>query len=214
MLTAAGRRASSSEKGRRRGRWQLDRSSGCLLGSRCTDRAAVHHRLLMLADLAGDHPRLRCISNHRAAFAHAAICGAARDLHEPDSAHAVPLLVPTSPPEISLGTLGAKLCRCYVHDVHHGAAHLPRPARRQQGAELLNWTWTWPHAGPLAWSKAMLYNCRLRPSLRWHALGHEPLDQTPQLLRRFTHRQRCRCLEAPPLTSPRPQVAVILPQSP
>jgi len=123
----------------------------------------------MLADLAGGNPRLRCISNHCAAFAHPAIRCAARDFHESHSAHALSLLEPAAQTEFSLGAMGAWLYRCCLDNVHYGAANMAGFASCSEGAESEQ-----PLLGPHA---TRLHYTRLCPSLDRHPLGYKSLAQ-------------------------------------
>lgn len=121
----------------------------------------------MLADLAGDHPRLRCFPDHSAAIAHVAIRGAAGNLHKSDAAHSLPLLATSAKSQIALGVLGTSLHGCPLHNVHHAAADLPRPAGRPQGAGDAR------HHG--AAREAGIHGLGLRPPLHWGGMGNRAL---------------------------------------
>lgn len=150
-------------EGLRRGE-RLDRGSCCLLGSRCADRAALHNRKLMLANLAGGYPRLGCISNNCAVVAHTAVRGVASHFHKPHPAHNLSVLAPAQLAHYTLGPLGSCLHRWCSHRVHHGAAHLPRPPHRSPGCPL------WRRRLD---DQAMLHCFGLCPPLHWHHVGYQ-----------------------------------------
>jgi len=152
----------------RRGQ-RLDWCSYCLHGDWSTHWASVHYWQLMLADLAGGNPRLRCVSNYRPAVAHPAICSVAGHLHQPYPAYGVPLLASADESEESLGSVGAGLCCCHLNDVHHGAAHLPCLACCPQGSGRRQ-----PCDAKIQTSLHYLGLCS---PLWWHDVGHQIVEQ-------------------------------------
>jgi len=128
----------------------------------------------MLADLAGGDPRLCCISDNGDAESYVAICSAAGYFHEPDAAHALPLLVPAQT-EVSLGSLGARLPCRHLNNVYNDAAHLPRLARGPEGTKTKQ--------SVMATHEARVHYTWLCLPLNWHLLGYQSLAEDAEIVR-------------------------------